>query len=801
MGNLLSAAADHRDAPPLQRGFAVLGRFGGAFLKSRRAGVVDDSKVRARQLRTCSESGPSLADGPITDIPVDGSNGRCIVSFKISGARWVTYSCCLFALREGSMKPRVVNFDQFSSQNEPFLTAVNAVVNDIFQTEHLGRVGYLKGPEYDPTRYPVQVPGHSRVIEGVTCPIESRGSGLELGALGPSEQVLASAIFEGEYTLVVVAGALGSGKTTAITEVIEAISGQGDPTHRRHCGACEVRDFVVKFDFLQDMVDTKDNVTDTTRRFKRNFFNKLKIALRKTLAQTLRGQSVPVVDGFLNDISGSVSRRLDAYPFDDFLETHFSNPDWHRQSAKGRIADLLRFVAEIEDSCDRYHAVSMLINFAIQNLFDRPACCIIVLDNIDRYPPDIQNDTLKDALAFSSTCAARVVLTVRLTAFAHHLSLGSYSFGLHKHCGPPPEDVVAARIRHFFEHESEYESQTRLDPHLATDLQVRLRRVLELLEYERSRFRKFVFCLSGHSIRCGLFLCERSVRTSVARYNDKLNVDDACRALLLGNAERMSEDDSLCANILIDRQQRISLLRTRLLHITRCRLAHNLPCSIGLLLEDVFRYKEWTESDVLDAFNALLHPFRRLIWINTRQEFSTYQELVNSRNTLVSLTTRGKRYVVDLLSMLVYLQECFLACERSEEVSPEVIDYRNLADRMRFVRLCLREVRGLDEREHRRYRGSGGDIWPEVQQKALSSNVFMLSSYMIAGAALSVRRILQAAKRREGPDRRFDDEREELESWHSLVTDTVNAEAQYSGAASRYILDAQRAYEDQRGRS
>ena len=343
-----------------------------------------------------------------------------------------------------------LNLALHGPRNANFNSQSLALVDEVFQKEHYGPIGYV------PCRLAKDVPPEQKVRSGAGVVVKGDSSTplgqvdrFDFGDLGRYEKMIVSAITWGGHSTYVLTGEMGSGKTATIGQVVEAL---GRP-HRTTCGKCQKCDPVlINIDFntgyrqttLDDLLSKfRKRLYESFRARMRNVFltNDLADKFRKGLsAKSRKGKS----DGSWKGMSDGV-RDL----FDRLIE-RVPDLEWSKLPNAQRTRRIFAYIDEITNKGMRpFDAMLELVKFVRLNVLPDNPCFVLVFDNVDSIRPEFQYEILLEILAMQKICQLKALVAMRWATFERLNDQAAYVFGVIPHVGPGAKEIIHRRIEYF----------------------------------------------------------------------------------------------------------------------------------------------------------------------------------------------------------------------------------------------------------------------------------------------------------------------------------------------------------------
>jgi hypothetical protein len=664
------------------------------------------------------------------------------------------------------MKVRRQGVPNFHGHNARFNNAAGAIVSDLFGTEKTGPIGYLTSDKFIPKlkgRH-APPPQQETVLAEQFAPT-GQNLRFDLAQLGEYERVIFSCLAWGDYSVYVLTGEMGSGKTTTAGYVMGVLR----RPRAKPCGHCQQCSgpILVSIDFNEGF--SSPDATKVMRIFKKTLFSRLKAELRQLFKKD------NLVDRFLAHIQAP--ENLNSFSiFDDFAQAS-EDPSWLNLTEAGKSNALFSYISEeAEDVDEELRMLMLLVSFVKLAIRPDSACFVLLLDNIDVVSPEAQFELLMVILSLQGRAGIKILIPMRRSTFERLNNQAAYSFGIINHSGPRPADIVRARIDHFLRIWNEDPRIAALSYPHSEALRRRLHYLLVELD-KRSGVIEKIFWLSGASLRQSLFMFERVLINSVIPFDKDPNYrDEALRAVLHGDSpdQEMLTSDRFVVNLLVDPATgQFSLICLRVLQFVAefsesrsYRTARNLIAILSAI------NKEWNVRAVQKAVNHLLHTKRPLLWVDGKASYGTPAQMIECNDTIY-MTESGDGYLSRLVFDLEYIQEATASVEwKKLDNLPESVFYFSLIERLSLARRCLRIIMKQDMTEANRLKK-----WIENNVDRPEVTLRLISNRMLLSLGDSVCGILRSSQNI--------DSKEELRNWLSMIIQGFNNEIALTGKENK----------------
>jgi energy-coupling factor transporter ATP-binding protein EcfA2 len=568
------------------------------------------------------------------------------------------------------MQINKINKPKNDSFNNGFNIAVKAMVEKIFSTQGLGDIEYVmsseKNMESERSDY------FKKTKKKNSKESFSEIKHIPAGILGPCEKALLDSIKNSPFNFIIIAGALGSGKSTIINFITNYISTHIDCESCKEFENCNHHKYLfIKLDFVKlgGDIDDEDGIFNI-------FIQRLYLELKSRITEMFSNERI--MPSLENKLTNEYKYKIPDAKWKDYfhdLIPIIKNKTWSRLSSHNKVQEIFNYIKKENENKDMMVKIDYLVQLLAAVREDFPAklqgCLIMTFDNIDNLRANTQKRIATYLGSFSSTTDIITILPVRLTTYGKiNNSVGNIQYTKFSHTGPLAIEIIKQRIKYYFDNENEYNS-FNIDANVKRFLNFKLEQVLFFLSNkEGHRLTKAIEAFAGNSVRRGLVLAERMMMHSVYAFND-LNALKSCngliRSLILSTNRNslMKIDDSYISNIFIDNStKRNSFICLRILQI----LSKNKENRYTLfeLINDLEIFHPFSKNSIIDSLNYLSNDHKRLIYFLS--ELNLEQAIFDdkaSKHFEVEITYCGRMYLNTLINDLTYIQECFQAIDWS----------------------------------------------------------------------------------------------------------------------------------------
>jgi hypothetical protein len=567
---------------------------------------------------------------------------------------------------------KLENFHNNYKNNLAYNTDIKPFISEVLETNTTGRIKYIVSSmgnflAINRHHYFYSLQGNKKHLHPQKDFVEMKYS--QYLGLGPLEFSLASYLLNSRigYNVIVLTGALGSGKTCLCEYTLDYISTSLRDDQKELFFPKSGIIYSIDFNELFEEESKENLLTE----FKLLMISKLIPLIEKIHEEEL------FIDRFIQKIISKKNQRYDL--FSEYIRLLKKEPKLTEEAKFNLLLDWLNTYAE--NLSYKLRLISYLLSFIKEDRERNDLVDFIILfDNIDKLPDDAQIEILNVIFSFSVKLPIKLLVTMRLTTFGKIKGNGSYSFGVMQNTGQEPLTIFSNRIKHFLENKEEYNLVSKVSRIYEKPLLEKFSFLSSCIDDDRvlNRLLSAYASISGNSIRRGLFLSERFFHNSNIHYAESnLYQADFLKALLVSNNEngKLVNDDRLVNNIFSTFQHENTLLKIRILQILSFFRENNLVCKMSLLLTQISLFEEYSNTDILTAINDLMFYPRRLIYIDGVKEYTDYNNLTQSICDNVVLSYTGNEYLNNLIFNIAYLQTCFEVLNWKIPNSFKNIDY------------------------------------------------------------------------------------------------------------------------------
>lgn len=577
----------------------------------------------------------------------------------------------------------------FEKENSSYNREVVTIIDDIFQTNTIDKNEYILVGDYvlDQVKEFTPFTEIEKAIKTFNNDIKTEIVPPQKGTSKNYENLVAHLMLNGGFDTYVIAGGMGTGKTSAcdfITDLlIKKLDSKGN--------------FIIniKFDFNTAYTGNED---DIIKQFNRELYDKLYGKIAKYFSDN---------EYALNDFCEALISPSEKFDFSEFVRFKYhKEAKWVDEPLQGKVNKLLEYIDTYPDSLI---PIMKLLNFIAHNYTTNSV--IFVFDNIDILQPPSQRNILYTVFKYNNIAKIKCFIPLRRATFKRTLRdiqqdpsfKAAYAFGYIHHHGVEPVKVVLERVSIFLKNAKSNPLLSSVDKTYKIQIINRFQIYKSFLEKDNN-FYKFFNSIVGRSSRVALALSKRFFINNVIEYsNQDFHFDTAIKAFmvhtndsfLFDNQKEMEIANTLGGNsygffsflpylILSYIDTAANLEEFEIRHVYKMVMeSYNNPPSV---------------EEFADALNYILFIRRPLIWSDDKSFYSNDTNFANCINTL-QFTELGKGYFEIIHQNVQYLQECLMSLRWHHDYIPQKFDSVKLNDRFSFLRKCIQEIFNTEKLE------------------------------------------------------------------------------------------------------
>ncbi|MDR1895429.1 MAG: KAP family NTPase [Prevotellaceae bacterium] len=636
--------------------------------------------------------------------------------------------------------------------NRLYKNVIDALVEQIFDGYDWKKHGdYIiindNRPKYtyfsSESQYKSADPGISRELIDIAseAKIEHVDFIADYSGLGTVEKALINRLLIGEEGVIVLTGALGSGKTALLRYVSTYLDKHKNHGGCRYYGSCQRhKDIHVFFDFNAFPFTPKD---DIVVEFYRKLFYDLIENIQDVFCRCI------ILDSFIED------HQRDGIFF-GMRKALMNNPDWSQWGETDKLEGILEWIIDKYERFDiktGVYALLKMLTFYHDTYPRRDQTCFLcIFDNIDILYEEYQKPIIEELNKISQASKIKIILTTRITTFNHVRNNYSFPFRVFEHVGIFPMELVLKRMEHYRNNRKNEEAQyvtmrQNIDRAYLKNFDDRLDFIYDQLKNQRyERLGQTLESLSGLSVRRSLQLCKRLFYNHTIPWDEvdpKEDILIRCLHSYDFDAGKMHPDDHLITNIFRDPNNGYpSLILLRILNALYIARANN-DITIQNLIDHISIFDKSVQNQERADYiiQILRSPEKRLLYVSG---FGPSEDAIAAkRNSKVKISRSGELYLNHLCRNLQYIQNCFEIIEWNitvegniteairyinnncpdehsktillqslldiqnrdiTEMIPNEVDYDQLHERFRSIRMALRFLFNKDVLETINYK-------------------------------------------------------------------------------------------------
>lgn len=572
----------------------------------------------------------------------------------------------------------------YQKQNHQYNETIDSIIDDIFQTNRIDNSEYILVGDYVLEQVKQFTP-FSEIEKAIKTynneiKIEIVPNNAKIGK--PYENLVAHLMLNGGFDTYVIAGGMGTGKTSACGFIVDLLT-----TKLGKKG-----NFIInlRFDFNGPYDGTDDEIV---AQFKRELYSKLSWEVEDFFREN--PESLEIFCSILN------------HPTEKKDYVEFKNFKSHKETCwiEKTITDeekVNKFIEFLDSHEDKINALMKAVYFIAHKIPGNTV--ILVFDNIDVLFPNCQRRILINVFKYNTIAKVRCFLPLRRATFKRTLreiqkdeySKAAFNFGYIHHHGVEPLKVVLERVNKFLLNPSNFKIINSLPTVYKEQLIKRFEVYKTFLEKDNPFFRFFTF-ISGRSSRVALLLSKRFFVNNVIEFsNQNFHFDQGIKAFMVAdnpdylfdNTNEQEIANVLCCNVYSE----FSFIPHLILsYIASAKDIQQYEIKyIFSKVKESIRY-DLSNQEFLDILNHILSVRRPLLWSDDKSYYERNTDLLENVNTL-QFTEVGKGYFDIVNHNTQYLQECLMSLRWDHDYVPQQFDSFKLSDRFAFLRKCILDI-------------------------------------------------------------------------------------------------------------
>lgn len=568
----------------------------------------------------------------------------------------------------------IKNKSNYSATNEDFKRCIQPLIDYVFNPNRIV-FGYFKSTSdnFKQKRHQILDP----LIDKINIVPVDEGS---VGT-GTFEEILKNHIVSQDYSVLILTGASGSGKTSIVNYVKNQIDDcKDDSTCVRYEICNRKKKEILYFDFLDtNTSDTLNNIL-LSYEFKLNGY--LVIAVESCFSDQ------DILEKFLNHIKTTKDPYLVNLKY-------YINPIDFSYSIEDILAKIK--LQNLTDTKQNSVLIGMLRYIRDQYPEQHKGCFTIIFDNIDKLDDEAQTEIIKNMVSLHNMVKCKLVITSRLTTFYKLNDNFSNIFSVIENAGPRPVDILYYRLQFYLNNRDTIDEIINIRSNInKTDTSrnainkngyvdyfdniiIALSKYISPMDpvigipneesirinFNKGLVQKTLSAFSGLSVRRGLELSKRFVETMVYNYFDEPSANQLAASLSFTCARGIRFSDKLITNIYAryNDNRRNSWLLYRILNILNICQVNKIDTTIYQLYDVINLFDDVTEEDFILAINVLVDSHKRLAYISGFSHLNNIDRNNEKNTQKIHITNCGRDYLSFLAIDLSYIQNSFAALD------------------------------------------------------------------------------------------------------------------------------------------
>lgn len=554
--------------------------------------------------------------------------------------------------------------------NRDYNNSIAPLISEIFTTESISNSGYVEVGKYRKNEV-IYSPSIDTVSESI-APIFNE---VEISKLPEYEKLILTNIIFGENKHLVVAGAMGSGKTSTAEFLLSFIK----------------RELFENIDCIYIHFNASYHEENTINESLNEFREDLYLNLRFELNKRLKVNSN--IDCVLKYISDNIETYKD---FFDIIQP-FKRGELKNKLSSQKVDFLFNAINNEYDTINRKLRCYLLILRSINMCHRIDAKFIIFYDNIDRFHPATQIALLEEIIAKNNISNVKSLVFMRRCTYQRFIARAAFEPKYIHHHGAFPINVILRRCTYWVNLVEESNLSKNLKEEYKIAVKKRLNYIANELEDTDSKLNLYINALAGRSIRIGLSLIRNTVINEIFDFDKNPEYSRELPIAIITPRLEVSEFDPATINVFsFNDGKEFSIVQLRILQLVsyfkKSSSQRNLP---NIIRHIRFFDDTITDAILVNSFNNLMMVERPLIWVDSTTKINSINQL-NTINEEVRFTEIGFGYYKNLIIDTDYYQKCVESISTWDgeylpnEVSP------NMFQRFDYIRLTLLELLNID---------------------------------------------------------------------------------------------------------
>lgn len=493
---------------------------------------------------------------------------------------------------------------------------------------------------------------------------------------GVFEEIYKANVISQDYSVLIITGASGSGKTSLINYAKDLIDNCIDDQSciRYHLCKRKAKKYLVH-DFLND---TGSNILE---QYEFELNGKLNDIVKECF------NTHNITRDFLNYCISPKEPTL--YQLSLILDP--IDIEWS-------IHNVLTKIKQSRETNSNQNSILMAILKYYRKLYpeQHKGCYTIIFDNIDKLDDEVQTEIIKNIITLHNTIECKIVITSRLTTFYKLNDNFSNLFNVLENAGPRPIDILYYRIKYYLDNRNTIQDIIDLR-NMVTNIERILNRnkydylncydnILftlckylsqinddfgeqniesQKINFSKSQVQKTISAFSGLSVRRCIELSRRFVESLTYKYCDEPTPNQLISSLSYTCTRGFKFSDKYITNIYgkPDDNRRNSWILYKILNILKVCQVYRIDLTVIQLFEIIKLYDEIEEEEFIFAINTLIDSRKRLAYVSGFSQLKSVDKDINKKIQKIHITNCGKEYLSFLSIDLSYVQNCFAALD------------------------------------------------------------------------------------------------------------------------------------------
>lgn len=498
----------------------------------------------------------------------------------------------------------------------------------------------------------------------------------EIVGNGVFEEIYKASVISQDYSVLIITGASGSGKTSLINYVKGQIDSCNNDESCIRYNLCKRRS---KKYLVHDFLSNPDsNIIE-------HFDFELNAKLNEIVKESF--DELSITKNFLNYCLTTDEPTL--YQLNLILDP--IDIDWS-------IHNVLAKIKKCGEPNYNQNIFLLSILKYYRKLYpeQHKGCYTIIFDNIDKFDDEIQTEIIKKIIILHNSIECKIVITSRLTTFYKLNDYFSNIFNVLENAGPRPIDILYNRIKYYLDNKetlqdiidlrnrvnliekaannSKYEYLNCFDNILYT-LFTYLSPIYidpgeqnaesQKINNGRNLVQNTISAYSGLSVRRCIELSKRFIESSVYNYYDEPTPNQLVSSLSYTCSRGFRFNDKYITNIFgkSNDNRRNSWILYKILNILKISQIHRKDLTICQLFDILKLYDDLEEEDFIYTVNILIDSQKRLAYVSGISILKSIEKDINKKTQKIHITNCGKEYLSFLSIDLSYVQNCFAAID------------------------------------------------------------------------------------------------------------------------------------------